>query len=129
MNYIHIFVEMKKPPRSKERAKRYSEVDITDENVALKEIIIPYVKGDKRILIGGSFVSSSDIEKMEVFSSTEDSTAIYNDVSAENDAQARRMAAQNVIGFGATTTVYTAIYKRAENITSKILRDAKASEV
>ena len=128
MNYIHVFVKMKKPPRSKERAKFYFEVDITDESAALNNIIIPYVKGDKRILIGGAFVSASEIEKMEVFSSAEDSKVIYADVKAEDDAKNRRYVGQGVIGPFVSTTTYHSILKRAEDITSKILRDASAMQ-
>jgi hypothetical protein len=123
MSYIHIIVEMKKAPKSKEKTKYYIQLDIDNEQEALDEIIIPYVTNSSRILIEGAFVSAANIEKMEIFSSDDDSKTLYEKESAESDARSRRMATQGVIGFFGTT-MHGAIKSKAEDITMDTLRKA-----
>lgn len=77
----------------------------------------------KRILIDGSFVSASDIEKVTVFKSDEDSKTLYENASAASQARSSRMAAKGVIGFFGTN-MFAAITSQAEDITTDILKEA-----
>jgi len=123
MGYIHIIAEMKKSSKSKEKTKYHIQVDCVSEDDALENILVPYASNASRILIDGAFVSASDIEKVTVFKSTDDSKTLYERESAESDARSSRMAAQGVIGFFGTT-MYAAICNQANDITTEILREA-----
>lgn len=124
MSYIHIIVEMKKSSKPKEKTTYHIQTDCVSEDDALENILVPYASNANRILIGGAFISASDIEKVAVFKSTDDSKTLYERESAESKARSSRMAAQGIIGFFGTTTMYAAISHQADDITTEILREA-----
>ncbi|HGN1330546.1 hypothetical protein V9Y75_27155 [Klebsiella pneumoniae] len=113
MSYMHVIIDMKKV--GKESAVHHVETNLTNENEVLEDFITPYLSDD-RVIIDGSNLKASDIEKISVFKS--DKTA--EELFAEEE---RKVAQSGIIGLFARMP--SAIRSKAENITREMFKKAQ----